>query len=95
MPGYNHGPSPKPQLSSQIHQALFPQSVDVDDQLLGQPVRYCNAAGEVKECTVLDYGTSRLSGKWYQVVLTGPEGSEEKEFNTTDMDMVLAQRISE
>ncbi|RXW12562.1 hypothetical protein EST38_g13294 [Candolleomyces aberdarensis] len=66
---------------------------EIIDNLFNKPIRYRGTNGAIRECTIVDYGTSRryAGGKYYLVVY----GEDEEEIMYTESDMVsiLERRV--
>ena len=85
-----------PRLPSHLERTLYPEttahdtSLDERPNLIGQKIRFRDqTTGEMMECTVQGYGTSKLRGDWFEVVF----GDEEVRITAEEMKEILASRI--
>lgn len=82
----------EPRLPAHLSAAFYPSDVhDPLEELLGQTIRYRQSKDSIlKECRVIDYGTSRLKGEWYCI-----EHGDDDEYEITanEMKAILASRV--
>ena len=70
---------------------LPPEAHDPVEELLGQTIRYRHRKDSaITECTVMDYGTSRVKGEWYCIAHGEGEGYE---ITAREMNAILASRV--
>lgn len=80
-----------PQLPAHLISTYYPTlTKEPGDDLLGQTIRYRDSKNEIKECTVDDYGTSRLKGDWFYVTYNDDVGTE---VTASEMKSMLASRV--
>ena len=81
--------TPDPRLPSHITSVFYPTDVNERDDgnfwpKLGQKIRFRKPeSGQIVQCTVQDYGTSKLKGNWFEVLYD----DEDEEVNVTEREM--------
>lgn len=81
MPSYAHFP---PHLQDVICPDRAP--VMADEDLIGQTIRYPDSvAGDVRESTVHDTGTSKMSGNWYMII----DKDSDEEYMISEKEMKI------
>jgi hypothetical protein len=81
-----------PRLPPHLERVFYKETTTHEDlglSLMGQTIRFRDqTTGETKECTIQDFGTSKLRGDWFEVVF----GDEEVRVTTEEMKEILSSR---
>ncbi|KZP04797.1 hypothetical protein FIBSPDRAFT_1054450 [Athelia psychrophila] len=85
--------TPNPRLPAHLSAAFYPSLREEDpiEKLLGQTIRYRHHKDNaIRECRVMDYGTSRLKGEWYCIAHNDDDVDE---ITASEMKDILASRV--